>query len=88
MKPLSSAKTAFRKLADGRLELTIEHDVIRGVTPQMLRWWFTHVGGTMEHEDKTYPRYLVCHPLAHVRWELAKQAPGGGAGVGACFRIV
>ena len=88
MKPLSSAKTAFRKLTDGRLELTIEHDVIRGVTPEMLHWWFTHIDGTMEYEGETYPRYLVWHPLDHVRWELAKQAPGGGAGVGAHFRIV
>jgi hypothetical protein len=88
MKPLSSARTGFKKLSDGRLELTIEHDVVRGVTPEMLRWWFSHIGGTMEHMGETYPRYLVRHPLDHVDWELAKQASGCGAGVGARFRIV
>lgn len=88
MKAVSSAKTGFRKHPDGRLELTIEHDTIRGVTPRMLRWWFEHIGGTMEHGGETYPRYLVWHPLDHIRWELSGEAPGGGAGVGARFRIV
>lgn len=87
-KPLSSAKTQFQKLADGRLELTIEHDTVRGVTPRMLFWWFSHIGGTMEYEGEIHPRYLVWHPLDHIDWQLAREAPGGGAGVGARFRIV
>ena len=36
MKPLSSAETGVKTLADGRLELTIRHDVLKGVTPAML----------------------------------------------------
>ncbi|GAB3493236.1 hypothetical protein GCM10027341_08300 [Spirosoma knui] len=88
MKPLSSAATAFRVLPYGSFELTIEHDLIKDVTPAMLVWWFTHIGGTMQYQGQTYPRYLVWHPLDHIRWELAKPAPGGGAGVGAQFRIV
>lgn len=88
MKPLSSAKTGFGKLRDGRLVLTIEHDVLRGVAPEMLLWWFSHIGGTMYHEGGTYPRYLVWHPLDHIHWELVREAPTGGAGVGARFRIV
>lgn len=88
MKPLSSADAGFRKLADGRLELTIEHDVVRGVTPGMLRWWFMHIGGAMEYEGETYPRYLVWHPLDHIHWELVGAAPDGTAGPGARFRIV
>ena len=34
------------------------------------------------------PAYLAWHPLDHIRWELARPAPGGGAGEGARFRIV
>ncbi len=88
MKPLSSARTAFRRLPRGSFELTIEHDLIRNVTPRMLAWWFGHIDGTMHYQGREYPRYLVWHPTDHVHWALAQAAPGGGAGVGSHFRIV
>ena len=53
MKPLGSAETALKTLPDGRLELTIRHDVLRGVTPAMLGWWFRNIEGTMEHKGRT-----------------------------------
>ena len=88
MKSVSSAATDFTVLPNGSFELTIEHELIKGVTPTMLAWWFTHIGDTMEYRDQTHHRYLVWHPLDHIHWELVKPAPGGGAGVGARFRIV
>jgi hypothetical protein len=87
MKPLESATTGMRHLDDGRLELTIEHDLIRGVTPTMLHWWFTHVEAEMEHEGRILPRYLVWHPLDHIGYEVSKRAPDGSAGRGARFHI-
>lgn len=88
MKPLNSARTAFNTLPYGSFELLIEHELIRNVTPDMLRWWFQHIGDTMEHEGKIYPRYQIWHPIDHIHWALTRPAPGGGAGVGAHFRIV
>lgn len=88
LKPLSSARTTFTRLGDGRLVLTIDHDVIRGVTPPMLRWWFEHLGETMEHAGHTWPRYLLWHPRDHIHWELVRRSPAGGTGQGAYFRIV
>ncbi len=38
LKTLSSAKTTVGLLADGRLELTIKHDLLRGVSREMLAW--------------------------------------------------
>lgn len=87
-KPLASARTQFNTLPYGSFELLIEHDIIRGVTPDMLNWWFHNIGGSMTVNGTEYPRYLVWHPIDHIHWELAKAAPGGGAGVGASFRIV
>ena len=87
-KPLDSARTRFNTLPYGSYELQIEHDIIRGVTPDMLNWWFHNIGGTMNVNGIEYPRYLVWHPIDHIHWELAKEAPGGGVGVGASFRIV
>ena len=37
-KPLSSARTGMTRLRNGELELTIKHDVIHGVTREMLAW--------------------------------------------------
>lgn len=88
MKAVSTAKTTQSIRPSGQLELTIEHDVIRGVTPKMLRWWFETLGQTMAYQGQIYPRYLLWHPLDHIHWELAAPGPGGGTGQGASFRIV
>jgi hypothetical protein len=86
MKPLSSAHTTLERLADGRLRMAIRHDVIQGVTPEMLVWWFRNMAGTMEIEGKSYPRYRIWHPRDHVTHRYVK-VPKGGAGPGAVFRI-
>jgi hypothetical protein len=88
MKPLSSARTNLRTLPDGRLELTIEHDVLKGVTPPMLLWWFTHIEEDMEHEGRVLPRYLVWHPLDHVDYEVLDRPPDGAVRAGLHFHIV
>ncbi|WP_425258451.1 DAPG hydrolase family protein [Rubrivivax sp. RP6-9] len=88
MKAVTSARTTQTKLATGQLELTIEHDTIRGVDPIMLRWWFENLGKDMVFAGQTYPRYLLWHPRDHIHWELAKPSPSGGSGQGAHFRIV
>jgi hypothetical protein len=88
MKSVSSARTAQAILPSGQLDLTIEHDTIRGVTPAMLHWWFENLGKDMSFEGKSYPRYLLWHPRDHIHWELAQRSPDGGTGQGAYFRIV
>lgn len=88
MKPLASARTTQAILANGQLELTIDHDTVRGVSPAMLRWWFENLGRDMTFEGRTYPRYLLWHPRDHIHWELARRSPDGGTGQGAYFRIV
>ena len=54
----------------------------------MLLDWFTHLGGTMAYGGHPIDRYLAWHPIDHIRWELARPAPGGGVAEGARFRIV
>lgn len=88
MKPVESARTSQAILANGQLELTIEHDTIRRVTPAMPLWWFEHLGESMSFDGRTYPRYLLWHPRDHIHWELAQRSPDGGTGQGAHFRIV
>ena len=88
MKLVTSAKTTQSILPSGQLELTIDHDLIRGVTPPMLRWWFENLGQPMTYQGQLYPRYLLWHPRDHIHWELAANGPAGSTGQGAKFRIV
>jgi hypothetical protein len=88
MKPLDSAATTVKTLDDGRLELTIRHDILAGVTPAMLTWWFHNVEGAMEYMGRTYTRYLIWHPIDHIHFELVGRAADGSAGPGARFHLV
>ena len=87
MKPLSSAETEFRFLDDGRLHLHIRHEVLRGVTPKMLVWWFQHLEGDIEIAGRIHPRYLIWHPVDHIAVRYARRRPDGTIGPGAKIHI-
>lgn len=89
--PLRSVDTAtvqYLEHPHGRRRITIDHRPLPGLTPAMLLDWFTHLGETMEYGGEVIDRYLAWHPIDHIHWELARPAPGGGAAVGAHFRMV
>lgn len=66
MKSLSSAETKVERLDDGRLRFSIRHEVLAGVVPAMLVWWFNNMDGTFRIGDVDVPRYRVWHPRDHV----------------------
>ncbi|MDW5375340.1 hypothetical protein R6258_00280 [Halomonas sp. HP20-15] len=41
----------------------------------------------MEYAGKTYPRYLVWHPLDHISYEVSNAQPDGSVGKGTRLRI-
>lgn len=88
LRDVGTATSSVEHLPGARRRVTIDHQPLAGVTPPMLLWWFRHIGGTMRYGEQEVARYLVWHPLDHIRWELARPAPGGGAGEQARFRIV
>ena len=59
MKTLDSAVTTLDFDERGRMRASIVHDVLHGVTPEMLVWWFQNLRGTVEIEGHTHPRYRV-----------------------------
>lgn len=87
-KPVASARTEVRKLDDGRIRLSIIHDVIKGVTPEMLVWWFKNIEGEVEIEGCRLNRYRVWHPIDHIHYRVAKRCADGSIGPGAIFHIV
>lgn len=89
MKPLESAQTQVERLADGRLRFSIRHDVLRGVTPAMLVWWFNNIEGEMDLGGRQSARYRVWHPRDHVLLKYVRQARDGrNFGPGARVHIV
>ncbi len=87
LRPVSSADSGIEERADGRMRYWIRHDVLRGVTPRMLAWWFRHLEGTMEVHGRTLDRYRVWHTLDHVHVSYAWRRPDGTVGPGAAIRI-
>jgi hypothetical protein len=67
--------------------MTIDHEPLTGVTPEMLLWWFRNIGGEMSYAGGSWPRYLVWHPHDHLSWRLERPAPDGSIGEGARFHI-
>lgn len=88
LREVGSARSTVQLLPHHRLRVTIDHQPLAGITPAMLSWWFRHIGDRTTYAGEEMSSYLAWHPLDHIRWELARPAPGGGAGEGARFRIV
>jgi len=88
LRPVETATVRFTDAPHHRRRVTIDHQPLAGVTQEMLLDWFTHIGETMTYGGAIIDRYLAWHPIDHIRWELARPAPGGGAAEGARFRIV
>ena len=88
LRSVDTAHTEVQSFPGGRMRVTIDHQPLAGITPAMLLWWFRHIGDPTSYAGRRMSSYLAWHPLDHIHWELARPAPGGGAGEGARFRIV
>jgi hypothetical protein len=86
-KPVTSAKSGLETLSDGRLLCWIEHEIIHGVSPKMLVWWFSHLEGDVEIEGEKYNRYRVWHPEDHVFLAYTRRNPDGTIGVGSVIHL-
>lgn len=88
LREVSTAVTTIQDLPNHRRRMTIDHQPLRAVTPEMVLWWFQNIGGTMEYDGQRLDNYLAWHPVDHILWQLARPSPSGGAQEGARFRIV
>ena len=88
LRTVDTASVHYTDCAHGRRRVTIDHRPLARVTPAMVLDWFTHLDGTMSYGNQIVDRYSAWHPIDHIRWELWRAAPGGGAGEGARFHIV
>jgi hypothetical protein len=77
-----SARSGTDMLQDGRTRYWVD-EVLAGVTPEMLAWWFAHIDGDMDLDGHRVPRYRVWHPYDHVYAEYIRRRPDGSVGPGA-----
>lgn len=74
LKKQSTARTSTTKLPTGQTELKIKHEVIKGVTKEMILWWFKNFQFlNVEVNGKIYPAYHLWHPYDHVNAELTSK---------------
>jgi hypothetical protein len=86
-KAVETAKSDLAILADGRLHCWIEHELIRGVTPQMLVWWFKHLEGEVSVQGERLSRYRLWHPRDHIAIEYSRRNCDGSVGVGCVIHL-
>jgi hypothetical protein len=88
LKPVYSAETGVERLVDGRIKYWIKHDVVRGVTPAMLCWWFQNLEGTIRCRGRAFNRYRFWHYRDHVHASYHRRLPDGSIGPGAQIRLI
>lgn len=87
LRSLGSAEHGIERLTDGRISYWIRHAPLRGVTPAMLVWWFSHLEGDVEVGGRRINRYRAWHPYDHVHASYARRLPDGSVGPGAVIRL-
>jgi hypothetical protein len=61
----------------GRMVMHIRHELLKGISPEMVAWWFANIAGDIEVEGMRFNKYLVWHPQDHILFELAQPAQTG-----------
>jgi hypothetical protein len=87
LRPASSADAGVERLEDGSTLYRIRHDLLRGVTPRMLAWWFSHLEGHVTIRGRTFNRFRLAHPFDHVHASYARRCPDGTIGPGSSIRM-
>ena len=72
LKPTSSSYFQINERANGQFCVVLNHALLRGVTSQMIYWWFLHFPNLKvelidvpSYEQRTVPGYLLWHPSDH-----------------------
>lgn len=94
MRTVDSARVHTGERVDGRLEARIAHAPLRGITSEMLVWWFENFADgadaieddlstrkTARVGDTDVPLYWLWHPIDHFMVRMTKQAPNGAPGL-------
>ncbi|MEM9404409.1 MAG: hypothetical protein AAGA81_00075 [Acidobacteriota bacterium] len=95
LKPTSSTHFAMETRASGQFAVILNHSLLRGVTAEMIHWWFLHfpslrvrLRDVPGYHEEFVPAYLLWHPTDHVSATLSGVlGPGGTSRAGAKIHI-
>jgi len=88
MKPVSSAQVTVSELEDGRVDVVLRHELLHGVTSEMLVWFFEVLpSASVEVGSQTRPLYQLWHPVDHISVEVLEPASSGRPGFAAGARV-
>ena len=80
---LSEAKYKTEIMEDGKVLIEIQHPVLKGVTPEMLSWWYRNLStGKATMEGKEYDYYHLFHLTEHGQTSVVVPATDGSKGMG------
>ena len=101
MRSVDSARIYTGIRFDGRLEARIAHAPLRGVTSEMLVWWFENFADgpdaieddlstrkTARVGDQDVPLYWLWHPIDHFMVKVTKPGSKGATGLSEGARVM
>lgn len=101
MRNIESARVYTGARVDGRLEARIAHAPLRGITSEMLVWWFENFADdanaieadlttrkTARIGSQDVPLYWLWHPVDHYMVRISKPAPGDAKGLSEGARVI
>lgn len=81
---LSEASYHYKTLDDGRIQIHLEHPLVRNVTPEMISWWYQNLSiGEVNIDGINYPYYQIFHLSEHGQTNIKHAATDGSPGMGA-----
>lgn len=77
LKPISSSYFDIHKKPNGQFCVVLNHALLRGVSSEMIHWWFLNftklrvrLDKVAGYEGKKVPGYLLWHPIDHISADL------------------
>ncbi|MEO0696654.1 MAG: hypothetical protein AAFY84_11190 [Pseudomonadota bacterium] len=95
LKPASSTLFDIHERPNGQFCVVLNHSLLRGVTSEMIHWWFLHFPNlrvTLDdvpgYESQAVAGYLLWHPSDHCSAKLSgRLGPNGQSRAGASIQI-
>jgi hypothetical protein len=76
LKRLEGAHLTMTLLSDGRTQYKIEHSKVRGVTAEMISWWYgVYADLTLVIDGQVFPAFLISHPTDHISLKKETSTP-------------
>lgn len=70
-------------MTDGKILIEIQHPLLKGITPEMISWWYRNLAsGKATIENKEYDYYLLFHLSEHGQTRVVAAATDGSPGMG------